>query len=212
MIQIRSVEEPFRRPEIVGPALGVLKRAGAMGLLTKSLDRLDLAAFREVVRSLHKAGIARDADPGARFLGAEARPRELDRVELLRFVKSLTDALEGSPAPAFEWERMISLFQPEQQQLADLLGISLSSLRRYRSKQRDTPDDVAARLHFLALLTGDLAGAYNDAGVRNWFLRKRALLEGRAPKDLLRDEWRPGDSGPERVRTLVRSLAAGSVT
>jgi hypothetical protein len=212
MIQIRSVEEPFRRPEIVGPTLGILKRAGAMGLFTKSLDKLDLHAFREVVRSLHKAGIAKGAEPAGRFLGIETRPTDIDRVELLRFMKVLTDALEDSPAPAFEWERMIWRFQPEQRQLADLLGISLSSLRRYRSKQRDTPDDVAARLHFLALLTGDLAGAYNDAGVRNWFLRKRALLDGKAPKDLLHGEWRPGDSDPERVRALARSLAAGSAT
>ena len=130
----------------------------------------------------------------------------------MRFIKILTDALEESPAPLYEWQRMTSLFQREQEELAALLGISLSSLRRYNAKERETPDHVAARLHFLALLTGDLAGAYNHMGVRRWFWRKRTLLDGKAPKDLLRGDWGPGDPGPERVRALARSLAAGSAT
>ena len=94
---------------------------------------------------------------------------------------------------------MMSLFQPAQEDLAELLGISLSSLRRYSSKQRETPDDVADRLHFVALLTSDLTGAYNDMGVRNWFSRKRALLDGKAPKNLLHGDWRPGSRAGART-------------
>jgi uncharacterized protein (DUF2384 family) len=212
MVQIQSVEEPFKKPEIVGPTFGVLKRADAMGLWTKTIPKLDFGSFREVIQSLRKAGIAREAGQAIEFLTINNPPKDFNSREFLRYIKVLTDALEESPAPAYEWQRMISFFQSEQQELADLLGISLSSLRRYNSKERETPDDVAARLHFLALLTGDLAGAYNDAGVRNWFLRKRALLDGKAPKDLLRGNWRPGDPAPERVRDLARSLTAGSAT
>jgi len=208
MVQIQSVEEPFRKPEIAGPTFGVLKRADAMGLYTAAIDRLDLPTFLAVVRSLHKAGIGR----GAGLLTGTDSAKDLDSGELLRLIRSLTNALEESPAPSYEWRRLISLFQPELEELAALLGISLSSLRRYSSKERETPDDVAARLHFLALLAGDLAGAYNDVGVRAWFRRKRALLEGKSPKDLLRGDWRPGEPGPERVRALARSLAAGSAT
>ncbi len=212
MVQVQSVEEPFKKPEIVGPTFGVLKRADAMGLWTKTIPKLDFHAFREVLQSLRKAGIAREAEPAIQFFAINSLPKDFNSREFLRYIKVLTDALEDSPAPAYEWQRVISFFQSQQEELADLLGISVSSLRRYNSKERETPDDVAARLHFLALLTGDLAGAYNDQGVRNWFWRKRTLLDRKAPKDLLRGDWRPGDSGPERVRDLARSLAAGSAT
>jgi transcriptional regulator with XRE-family HTH domain len=212
MIQVQSIEEPFRKPEIAGPTFGVLRRADAMGLLTKAIGKLDFPAFREVVQSIRKAGIARGTEPAVQFFTIGNVPNDLDSGELLRFIKVLTDALEESPAPLHEWQRLTSLFKPEQEELAELLGVSLSSLRRYSSKERETPDTVATRLHFLALLTGDLAGAYNDMGVRSWFRRKRALLDGRAPKDLLQGDWRPGDPGPERVRALARSLAAGSST
>ncbi len=212
MIQVESVEEPFREPELVGPTFGVLKRAGAMGLFTKTIGKLNFAAFREVVESLRKAGIAREAEPAVHFFTLKSPSKNVNSKELLRFMKILTDALEESPAPPYEWRRLTALFKPELDDLAELLGVSLSSLRRYSSKHRDTPDDIAARLHFIALVTGDLVGAYNDMGVRNWFQRKRALLGGKAPKDLLRGDWQPGDSGPEHVRALARSLAAGSAT
>lgn len=212
MVQVESAEEPFTKPEIAGPTFGVLKRADAMGLFTKTIPKLDFPAFREVVQSLRKAGIGRQAEPAVDFFTAGTPSKRFNSGEILRFMKVLTEALEESPAPAYEWRRIATLFQPEPEDLAKLLGISLSSLRRYRSKDRETPDDVAGRLHFLALLTGDLAGAYNDIGVRNWFRRKRALLDGKAPKDLLQGDWRPGDPGPERVRALARSLAAGSAT
>lgn len=211
MVQVRSVEEPFKKPEIVGPTFGVLKRADAMGLLTKPIGKLDFAAFREVVLSLRKVGIAQEADPAVQFFMIKD-PEDFNSGEFLRYMKILMDALEESPAPSYEWQRIKSLFQPEQQELAELLGISLSSLRRYNSKERPTPDDVAARLHFLALVIGDLGGAYNDIGIRSWFRRKRALLDGKTPMDLLHGDWRPGDPGPGRVRALARSLAAGSAT
>jgi hypothetical protein len=212
VLQIESVEEPFTNPEIAGPAFRLLKRADAMGLVTKAMPRLDVPAFREVVRSLRTAGIGREVDQGTDVFSAGKRAKGFDSQAILRLMTVLSDALEESPAPVFEWRRVGALFQPEPQELAKLLGISLSSLRRYSSRSRETPDAVAGRLHFLALLTGDLAGAYNDIGIRNWFQRKRALLDGKAPKDLLRGDWRPGDPGPERVRALARSLAAGSAT
>lgn len=212
MVQVRSIADPLGRPGIAGPTLAVLKRAGAMGLLSQDIPRLDLPALRDVVQSLRKAGIGRDADEAMQAFTAGGPPQAFDRGGFLSFIQVLTDALEESPAPAYEWQRMAALFQPDLEDLAGLLGISLSSLRRYSAKERATPDDVAARLHFLALLTSDLASAYNEMGIRNWFQRKRALLDGKAPKALLQGGWRPGDPGPDRVRALARSLAAGSFT
>jgi hypothetical protein len=71
---------------------------------------------------------------------------------------------------------------------------------------------VAARLHFLALVVGDLAGSYNDVGIRRWFHRKRTLLDGRSPASLLKGEWDPDEEGPARVRQLARDLVSLSAT
>jgi hypothetical protein len=208
MLHVESTVEPFTKPEVAGPTFRLLKRADAMGLFTKPILKLDMSAFREVVQSLRKAGIGREVDQATGMLGS-SKPGS---AAILRWTEILTDALEESPAPEYEWRRVATLFQSEPEELADLLGISLSSLKRYSTKSRETPDDIAGRLHFLALLTGDLAGAYNDIGVRNWFKRKRVLLDGKAPKDLLHGDWQPGSPNPERVRALARSLAASSAT
>ena len=90
--------------------------------------------------------------------------------------------------------------------------MAASSLKRYQSEERATPDPVAARLHFLALVVGDLAGSYNDVGIRRWFHRKRTLLDGRSPAALLKGEWDPDDDGPARVRQLARDLVSLSAT
>ena len=93
-----------------------------------------------------------------------------------------------------------------------MLRISESSLSRYANGSRATPDPVAERLHFIALIVGDLRGAYNEVGVRRWFHRHRTRLEGRTPIELLGDDWRPDEEGPEAVRALAHSLLFASAT
>lgn len=97
--------------------------------------------------------------------------------------------------------------------LAQLLVVSPSSLRRYASGARPTPCSVAARLHHLALIVRDLAGAYNDIGVRRWFCRPRTQLGGQTPAELLHGPWDPDDEGPTQVRQLAAALVgSGSAT
>ena len=82
-------------------------------------------------------------------------------------LQRLNDALDASPVPASEWPGLVNILGIDL--LARLVGVSAVSVRRYASGNRPTPDDIAARLHFLALVVGDLAGAYNDIGIRRWF-------------------------------------------
>ena len=96
--------------------------------------------------------------------------------------------------------------------MARLLGISQSSARRYFLGSRSTPDTVAARLHFLAFVVGDLAGAYNDIGVRRWFDRPRQRLDGSTPAQTLGERWSPDDDDPRRVRELARALLSSPIT
>ncbi len=129
---------------------------------------------------------------------------------LERTLRHLNLALEESPVPEFEWNRLAQVLGPDL--LGRLLGTSATSVRRYRSNARTTPDEVAERLHFLSLVVGDLAGAYNEIGIRQWFERKRAQLDGRAPLDFLKGRWLPAQPGPRRIQELAGALLSAPAT
>lgn len=182
------------------------RRAEAMGLVDRELaDAADSkGAVRQILNKIRKAGIATTA---AAELNNVETPAPEEVAALLRMVIA---ALEANPIPKFEWGGLARVFEAEQ--LGALLNVSASSLKRYESGERTTPDAVAVRLHFLALVVGDLAGSYNDIGIRRWFHRKRTLLDGRAPAALLKGDWDPDDEGAARVRQLARELVSLSAT
>lgn len=204
MLRIESVGRPFDDPQVLPLAVAVLSRADAMGLLSREVSRLDDTVLPLLLEGMLEAGIGRTLAPG--FYGASRS----DPVALAVLLKKIVDALEGSPATAHEWRAVGSVLGLDL--LGRLLGISPSSARRYWAGARATPDAVAARLHFLAFAVGDLAGAYNDAGVRRWFDRPRQLLGGSAPADLLGGNWSPEDDGPRRVAELARALRTSVAT
>jgi hypothetical protein len=96
--------------------------------------------------------------------------------------------------------------------LGELVEVSAVSVRRYCSGARETPDEVADRLHFLAMLVADLAGSYNDVGIRRWMDRPRGQLAGKSPRQALGKGWHSGTTAAVRVRDLARSLTAGGAT
>jgi hypothetical protein len=182
-------------------------RAETMGLLP---ERAELSTTHplDAAYTLNRVlDVARDAGIG-RALTIPRDPADEERWE--GFGLELLDALEESPLPRTEWVGLERVLGADL--LAGLVGVSPSSLRRYTAGTRDTPDDVAARLHSLALVVGDLAGSYNDIGVRRWFSRRRSQLEGQAPADLLKGAWDPQDEGPEKVRRLAAALLGAPAT
>lgn len=205
MLQIESVAPPLDSPAAASLALRVLAAADAMGLLrgAEPIRRLDRQALEPAVRvASSQAGIGRVL---------LAQLRRADRPERVEEVLSrLYDALEHSPAPASEWPALIGTLGPEL--LADLVGVSASSLRRYAAGDRRTPDDVAERLHLIALVVGDLAGSLNDFGLRRWFQRPRVQLAGRSPAQLLRGAWRAEGAPARRVRALAYASTAPLAT
>ena len=203
MIQIESAKAPFTSPRVAFQAVTALGRADAMGLLPadEHIETLDLPSFRKAVRHIHRAGIARNIQMDL---------TDTSELNLERTLEHLNLALEESPVPEFEWNRLADVLGLEL--LGRLLGISASSVRRYRAIARTTPDEVADRLHFLSLVVGDLAGAYNEIGIRQWFERKRAQLDGRTPLDWLKGRWNPAQPGPQRVQLLARTLVASPAT
>ena len=203
-IQISSIRHPFEDPLIASRAVATLIRADAMGLLPCKITCLDESAFRCLGAGLERAGICR------RFLADLRHPAGADPARLSGMLEEIHEALDESPAPTTEWPAMHGVLGAEL--LARLVGISASSTRRYLAGARPTPDAVAVRLHFLALVVADLAGAYNDIGVRRWFERPRKQLGDSAPARLLGENWLPDDDGPKRVRELAASLASSPAT
>jgi hypothetical protein len=198
-IHARSVSAPAADARVGRLVFEASRRAEAMGLVDPlPAGRVDLETVRHLASRVGRAGIA--ASSAAHLNNVEPPTRE----ELAGVLETMIAALEASPVPKFEWGGLGRVFDADD--LASLLQVSASSLKRYQSGDRATPDAVAARLHFLALVVGDLAGAYNDIGIRRWFRRKRTQLDGRAPAALLKGDWDPDDEGPVLVRRLAREL------
>src|SRR2546426_605395 len=205
MLRIRSVGEPFTSPRLALKGTVALARADAMGLLEERNEglALDATIFGRLAARLRKAGIGGSVIPTLTAVTKEPALFE-------QCLDQLNDALEASPVPSTEWSRLLRILDREM--LARLLGISPASVRRYAATARETPDNVAARLHWLALIVGDLGGAYNEIGIRQWFERKRTQLDGRTPAQLLAGEWKPDDPGPQRVRSLAHALTGSPAT
>ena len=203
MLQMKSNKEPFNDPEVVYTAIRALTRADAMGLLSRPFTRLDDSAIRELWAGMAEAGIGKAFREELTWPANE--PSRLSSV-----LKKTIEALEQSPVPNREWRAIRDVLGLNL--LTILLSVSQPSARRYLSGVRRTPDAVAARLHFLALLVGDLGGTYNDIGVRRWFDRPRSRLDGDTPTQALGANWSPEDDGPQRVRSLARALATFPAT
>ena len=207
-IRIRSIDDPFDTPDVARKALDTVRQIEAMGLLSaEPVERLDVETFDEIVGRVSGAGIATG------ILAALRQDLRSERPNLERLSKSLeqlNEILASTPAPSSEWPRLTRLFGVDR--LSGLLGTSPGSARRYKASSRTTPDEIAARLHFLAMVVGDLAGAYNDIGIRRWFERKRKALAGQSPSEILTGAWNPDDPEPSRVRELARSLVASPAT
>ncbi len=199
-LHIQSVKSPYDDPRVAPLAASALSRAEAMGLCPSAVVRLDSGAMDALEARLAEAGIAR----------LVRRPAGADPAETAGWLRALHEALAGSPVPRTEWPALSRSLGLDL--LSRLLGVSPSSARRYSSGARQTPDEIAARLHFLALVAGDLAGAYNEIGVRRWFDRKRSAMGGKTPAEVLTGGWSAEDDGPERVRELAGALSFSPAT
>jgi hypothetical protein len=189
-IRIVSVAEPIAKsPEAAHSLITSVFRAELMELLPLSRTSeivLDEDFVCRFVESLHGAGIARGLALGGR------------RPSWPNVAETLSRSLEESPHPRGEWAGVRTRLDDEL--LARTLSISPSSLRRYASGERTTPDHVAWRLHVLTRLIASLSGSYNEYGIRRWFERSRSQLQGRTPAEVLALAASEDD---ERLRAVV---------
>ncbi len=214
---VESVSGPATGdPELLDAVMTLLRRAEYLGLLDPAADHrpdepwvwLPAVVAGMTGRGLPAGGRWQQLDrtPEWRKLAdghATGVPAGIGRA-LAGAVAQINDQLEMSPQPAGEWGPVLGTLGEDL--LAELVGVSVSSVRRYAAGARATPQYVAERLHFLALLIADLAGSYNDFGIRRWLNRPRTPLGGRSPASLL-GEFDP--DGPDAA--AVAHLAAGLV-
>ena len=203
-IRFDSITAPIDQPDLVGPTISVVRRALALGLIHADADAhvLDLKLIRGIAQEAARLGIGRD-------VALELQGSAVDPAQLPGLIRRLDAALAGSPAPERELAGLWRVLGPEP--LAALLGVSVISLRRYVAGDRTPPDTVAARGHWLAFVVSDLAGAYNEIGVRRWFERPRAQLAGRSPSQALGTGWDPDDAAAGQVAQLAAALVGPGV-
>jgi transcriptional regulator with XRE-family HTH domain len=206
-LRLRSVEEPLDLSAAASEAVRFLSVAEQLGLFPdglESIETLDLGIVRAVLKEAAAAGVGRQA---------LAEAESGDGKDVSAWVDVLVRAnaaLAESPIPDRTWPVLADHLGIDL--LARLVGIARASARRYLTGERATPDAVAARLHWIALIVGDLAGSYNEFGIRRWFVRPRSQLDGKAPADVLAGEWSPDDAGPRTVRVLATSLVDAGAT
>jgi len=193
-LQLTSVSDPFRSDHALAvSAIRLLSRAEFAGCLpARPVDALDEATLRAVASCLAAAGLPVEPEL---LSGTPDWPSAIEK---------MNDQLEMSPLPNGEWRPALDVLGEDL--LGDLLGVSLSSVRRYSAGGRATPQAVAERLHVVALLLADLAGSYNDYGIRRWFGRPREALGGRRPAELLGADFDPDGRDAAAVRALAARL------
>ncbi len=206
-VQIHPESAPLVNRRLHERLLTLLARASAMGVLAgAAVTQLDAATVQRVLAALHKQGLIGTA-PVALAPLLKAGPAKLDAATAERMAASvdrLIAVLDDSPAPASEWPAMRAVFGDEA--LGALLGIAPASLRRYAAAERATPQATAERLHWLAMVVSDLAGSYNEFGMRRWFERPRVQLGGKSPRALLGGKWTPDAKAAQQVRALAAVL------
>ena len=187
-------------PDLQATAVRLITRAEAMGLIASDdVLTLSRSSLMAALDAFFKAGIGR----------LLTKPTEADE-DLRSALDLMNIVVENSPNPDTEWESLQRTLPPEV--LTKLLGISESSVRRYTNHGRPTPQDVAVRLHWLAMRVADLTGAYNRFGILRWFDRPRRALNGQSPSQRLTGTWSPDDHPVIEVADLAASLTAMSAT
>ncbi|MBE7417488.1 MAG: hypothetical protein HS128_06955 [Ideonella sp.] len=206
-IQIKPDSAPLANRRLHERLLALLTRASAMGVLAgAAVTQIDAAAVQRVLSALHRQGLI-GAAPVALAPLLKQGPARLDAATAERMADSvdrLVAVLDDSPAPASEWAPMRTVFGDDA--LGALVGVAPASLRRYAAGERATPQAAAERLHWLAMVVSDLAGSYNEFGMRRWFERPRSQLGGKSPRALLGPKWTPDAKSAQQIRALAAVL------
>lgn len=199
-IRLESISDPFAESGAGPAAARVIAFAATTGLLKNvNVRALDMPTWEIVLKRLRDRGIGK-----IQGIATTGR-RDMRGEDLSRAIKMIYNAIEASPMPGSEWTSMRELLKDDL--LERVLNVSHQSIQRYAAGDRQTPQGVADRLHAIALIASDLAGSYNEFGIRRWFERPRAQLSGKSPVAILKGDWNPEADNPRKVRELAAALS-----
>ncbi len=197
-------------PSLRQVILPTLHRGEAMGFLeVEQTERVSEANIRLFLDRLWESRVGRThVSSIVNLLERMPTPSEETQdyaEQWLKAFEGVSTALRENPVPDREWQAALRVFDAEQ--LADLLRISPTSVQRYARGTRETPQEIASRLHWLAIVIGYLSGSYNDFGIRRWFERSRTALGGKSPKETLLSEssWQPEDDAAREIEKLAHA-------
>jgi hypothetical protein len=166
-----------------------------------SLVMADTANLTDILQRLRDEGIGLLS---VDTLMALLKQGTVDDKKVLEQLKRLNHNLEESISDPDKGWRVAEGYFPDAL-LSDLLGIAPITLKRYKEGERETPNEVAARLHWLLITALDLSKSYNPRGVQNWFNRPRTKLKGKAPVQFLKGgKWHSDDKHIQTIRDLAR--------
>lgn len=199
-LRFSSAEAPFEAVSVAGEAARLLCQAEASGLWDPQsiVTRLDSGVFAEALGAIAASGVA-----PARAIEWTAYA-DKGAEEFAGWIHGIRSDLAACPVPERELGRLEDTLGAGDTH--ELLGVSASAYKRYRVGLREVPDVVALRAHVVAGIVGDLAGSYNERGIRRWFKRPRPQLDGKAPSDVLSGDWNPDGEQTRRVAELARHL------
>lgn len=177
-------------------AVVATRLAEVMGFYQRSPGvRIDRETVRDVIAAASRVGLAE-------HLAARSDQRPIADDDVL----DLLTALVQSPLPAGEIRALSEILGSTQ--VHGLVGASAASLRRYAASSRETPDVIAGRLHYLALLVAILRGSFNEFGIRRWFERPHPVLDGVSPASRLGGDFDPEGRNATEVMSAAVTLLA----
>ena len=200
MLRLRAAMPPFDDTRVAGQAARLLALVEATGAWRpqKVVGELDLELFQDALDSLVPFGVARSA--AFETEAYAGKPAE----DFATWIGRLREVVASSPMPEVELPKLEELFRTDT--VAELLGVGASTLRRYLAHERQVPDDVARHAHVVARIVGDLAGFYNERGIRQWFTRPRSQLGDKTPAEVLRRAWETDEADAGPVLELAAEL------
>jgi hypothetical protein len=195
MVDIRLASDDLAETLDAPHAAVVATRlAELMGLYHRAPGQtIDRRTVSEVIRAAAGHGLAEG-------LAARVDPSGADDSAVFELLRSLRQ----SPSPAAEIPSLTGILGAATVQ--SLVGASDASLRRYAAEDREAPDPVAQRVHYVATLVAILRGSFNEFGIRRWFDRPNPFLSGRAPATCLPGTFDPDDRGPREVLRAAGEL------
>ena len=209
-VQIHSVSASYEDPKLLPSLLSLYTKADAMGLLpSRPIVEVSPTTLKAVLKAYQSRGLLGTLQTRLEALLKDPRS-ERSTTEAVSALSEVLKAVDESPVPDKEWPAMRRVFDDDN--LAQLLSVSSSSLKRYGAGGRQTPDHIADRVHWLAMVVAALSGSYNDIGIRRWFERPRAQLNEKTPRQVLGRNWNPSAQNVRRVRDLAESLVSTGAT